>query len=861
MQRVWHGLAAMVFAAGWAMGQAPETSGAEEPDAVEHADIPAYRLGLDALSGRLWEVAAARFEEALEAGELAEEARREILLRLAEARVRGGKPAAAREILDRPGLAAHPEREFWRAQALVAEGRFAEAIAILEARPDDAPFWRESRLTRAELRRALGDSAGALKTLGEALARRPEFAEAGLLKAEILLGEGRYREAIEAVPETDELDPRQRAIGRRLRARSHLGLGEAARAAELFSQLTGSPENQSLSDFHANVIDLARARLDLGERESAADSLLAFIQQNPESPRLTEAFDVLHECLPAEPAPNDPILSRLREWIPARRTVGIDRILGSSDRAAAGMPGPYPSGDRLAPQALYHLALGMRRQPASGTAAAARRLLTRLRWEYPGHPLFFRALLRLGQWDLEDGNAARAGAHFRALAGLGESAPAELRAQAMSLEAATLFERGAYEEAAAYFQRAAALLGADLRRTARRNAAAALLAAGDIEGFGEIAAGTDDDELRVALALERALHLGAVRDPEALPRLLEFIENHPDHPRVAEARLSAALAALDHTPAKVAVAERELGEIAAADRRKLAPDALALAEIRLRQRQRDWAGAAERAGRFLEAHPDSPSRTIVSFEQGKAHFQNKDFNDARLVLEALVEEAPESPQAPAALLLAARAAAEGGTPQSQKESLELFDRLIESDSEFAAVARLEKADLHIRLTQLDEAVDLLGPWFDAMNEDDPMLLVAGLLLGDALVASAEGEPGGLGRALEVFDRILAGRAAGSLTRHRVLYQKGLVLEQLEGRTDEALKTYMDVVQRAAGSSRGDWKAVELCGFGALRILEKRGEWRAAKQLAERIARLGGPRAEEAAERAKTLGLEHFIWDE
>ena len=55
--------------------------------------------------------------------------------------------------------------------------------------------------------------------------------------------------------------------------------------------------------------------------------------------------------------------------------------------------------------------------------------------------------------------------------------------------------------------------------------------------------------------------------------------------------------------------------------------------------------------------------------------------------------------------------------------------------------------------------------------------------------------------------------------------------------------------------------MELCGFSALRILEKRKQWPAAKKFASRIADLKGPRSMEAAERAKTLGLEHMIWDD
>lgn len=827
---------------------------------VKLDEIPTYRLGLDALDGRLWEVAANRFEVALETEGLATGDKAAILLRLAEAKVRGNRGEAALEILESPELEDHPARPFWQAQAMAAEGRFREAVEAFGALPEDSPHPVEARLTRARLQRAIGDPEEALATLEPLLEGAKAPVAARLLRSEILLGLKRGQEALDGLPDEKSLSADEAAATRLLRAKCLLSLGEEAKAAEILGRLLESPRNQTLTAHHEAAINLARARLRSGRPQAAADGLLAFIQQNPTTPLLGRAFELLLRCLPEEPAPNDPILNRLREWVPAARIEGPD-LPGNRPGALGAWPLPEPAADPLAPQALFHLALGRKRQTTPDAPLRARQLLDRLRLEYPNHALVPWALLVCGQWELEDGNRERANACLGAIQELGPDSPSELRAQALTLEAGALFQEGKYDEAAALFDRAAELLETERRRSARLNAATSLLAGGDIPAFDRLREEANDPDLQTQLELERSLHLASQRSPEALPSLLAFIRRHPDHPRLDDARLSAALAALAAIPPQPEVAERMLTAIDTDSRTALRPSSLALAEMRLHQSRGEWREAADRAGEFLKAFPEDPSAPTLRFEQGRALFRNRDYNDARLVLEALAKDAPESPQAPAALLLSARAAAEGGTPQSQAESIVLFDQLIESDSSFAAVARLEKADILIRLARLDEAIESLEPWFAGMEKEDPLRLSAGMLLGDALFARAEGDPERLDHALKLYEQLLEGLPADSPARFRILYQKGLVMEQLEGREDEALIAYMDVIQSAPESPRGDWNAIESCGFAALRILEKREEWVAAMKLARRIAKLGGPRSEEASERAKTLGMEHFLWDE
>ncbi len=848
MARVGRALLLMVLGIGPVWGN---------PDPEE---IPTYRLGLDALEGRLWEVAANRFEAALKTEGLPPEDRAIILLRLAEAKVRGDRGEAALEILADPALSEHPARGFWEAQALAATGRFREAVEAFDKLPDTSPHRREARLTRARLQRAIGDSSAALATLDLLISEPDPPVAARLLRSEILLEVGRFEEALQVLPDPKDLPPPEAEAARIIRARCLLEMGEPEAAAAILNRLLDRRRDAKLPAHPEASVILARARIAMNRPQAAADGLLAFIQQNPESPVLGDAFDLLLGCLPAEPAPNDPILTRLREWIPAARIEG-PTIPGNRLGALGAWPLPAPADDPLAPQALFHLALGLKRQTSPDAPARARQLLDRLRMEYPTHPLVPHALLVRGRWELEAGHRDQASACLGAIQQLGADSPRELRAQALTLEAGALFRDERYEEAAELFDGAAELLEADRRRAARLNAATSLLAGGDVPAFDQLREAAADPKLQTQLELERSLHLASERAPEALPSLLAFIRNHPEHPRLANARLSAALAALAARPPQPEVAARMLDGIPDDERSSLPAVSLVLANMRLHEARGEWREAADTAAAFLQAFPDDPAAATLRFEQGRALFRNRDFNDARLVLEALAKDSPESPQAPAALLLSARAAAEGATPQSQSEAIALFDRLIESDSPFQAVARLEKADLLNRLARLDESVECLRPWFEGMEKDDPLRLSAGMLLGDALFARAEGDPERLEEALALYEQLLADLPADSPARFRLLYLKGLALEQFDDREEEALVAYMDVVQAAPETPRGDWNAIEDCGFAALGILERREDWEGAMKFARRIAQLGGPRSEEADERAKTIGMEHMIWEE
>ena len=829
--------------------------------------IPAFREGLDAMSARLWEVAVARFETALATPELDAPGKQAILLRLAETRVRAGQAAEALKILDDPILSESPELPFWKAQALAAEGKIGDAVVLLDGKAigAKAPHRREALFTRASLQRLLGDLPGALEALG-ILAQEKDPAtvqKAKMETAAILLDQGKAAEALAALPPPNaKMSALQTARAEWLRARAQLAMGEHQAAAGIFAAMLQREEEAFAAYRQEATVGLARAQLAAGNREAAIDGLIAFIEQHRDSPKIGEAFPLLLECLPAQPAADDVILTRLDEWCTdslAELPIGI----AAGDGGSAVWPSARPPAAELETQALYHLALGLRREGSAGSRYRARQLLTRLRIDYPDHPLARRALLEASRWDLADGRKEQAAT---ALAALDDSnvEPA-IRAEAFLSAAATAFNAGDLELASRELDKAGVLLEGDAKRETSLNAAVIRLATGDLPGFEAIAASQGKDpRISDDLALERALFLTAQRDPAAMGALDKFILEHPRHPRVAEARLAAAHAALEGSPPDPAFAKAQIEAIGEDQAAALPQASLALAGIRLAAVEKRWTDAAALADGFLAAHPADPQAPQIRFELGNARFKNGDYNQARLELEKLALEAPQDPLAQPALLLAARAAALGATAQAKQESLVLFDKLIAANGPLSDVARLEKA----RVLGYAEAARELLPWFRGMKKDNPLRLIAGLHLCDALYNSAGSDPAPLEQALGIYEDLLANMPPDSSRRFEVEFLRARVLEQLPDPKDaakkreaEALDAYFSVLQKASKQAPADWEWVDSSGVRARRLLENAERWEAAIAVAEQHAKLPSKGAKEAAERAKTLKLEHFHWED
>jgi tetratricopeptide (TPR) repeat protein len=327
-------------------------------------------------------------------------------------------------------------------------------------------------------------------------------------------------------------------------------------------------------------------------------------------------------------------------------------------------------------------------------------------------------------------------------------------------------------------------------------------------------------------------------------------------------------AALASIPPDIAFAKAQSEILSAAAEKSVAlPDPqLALARLHLSDLSNDSASAIAAAQSIIDTYPADPAAAEAALTLGRNLFQTGSYNPARLVLEKLAAADTNPARAQAAWLLAGRAAALGGTPQSKEEALILFDKAIETQGPVSSIAALEKARHLIDIYRLAEASAFLAKWTKTLPADDPLHLPAGLLLGEALYAQGSGNPASLVEALAVYDKLLAHAKTQPALFNRLQYLRGTTLEQLPDEKDpakkrekQAFQAYHSVLETTTPPA--EWEYFERCGFRALALLEKAERWPVAITVAKKIASFKGPRAEEAATRASQLQLKHMIWED
>jgi Uncharacterized protein conserved in bacteria len=294
---------------------------------------------------------------------------------------------------------------------------------------------------------------------------------------------------------------------------------------------------------------------------------------------------------------------------------------------------------------------------------------------------------------------------------------------------------------------------------------------------------------------------------------------------------------------------------------------MALARLRLVDLSHDSQATIEAARAFLKAFPNDPSKAEAELTLGRALYKSESYVEARLVFEKLAFSDTNSDRAQAAWFLAARSAAFVAIPSSKEEALTLFDKAIETKGPLTPAIMMEKAALMITLNRLPEATAFLRKWYDSLSPGDPLRIPAGLLYGEAIYAQGSKNVASLSEALAIYDELLKHPATTPAFVNRIQYLRGMTLEQLPDtanpnlkRESLALDAYYSVLHNSPNPPP-EWHYLELSGFRALEILEKAKKWTTAIIIAKKIATFNGPRAEEAANRAKQIQLKNNIWDD
>lgn len=835
------------------------------------AEASASRKGDEALAAGLWEVAEMHFRQGLADASLTPEAKSNVAIRLAESLIRSGNPAEALEILGQSFVEKHPETPFWKALALVGQNHISEAAGILFARLADptAPYRTETSLTLASLQLALDQPKAALATLTALVPEADAAALAGiqLNQVEILLDLKRTAEAREAMPATGKVIAKDRQRAAFLDAQLLLSEGHPAQAQAGFQELINQPQGQALPLHHSAAIGLADAIHAQGKPEEATKSLVGFLQDHPDSPNLAAIFQRILQWLPENPTATDPVLERIAQWItpPVLPAIGAISITPTETGGTAVSAWPVASdpdaeSDLLA-YALYSRGLGLYRIGTPESKAESRRLLYRLRVEYPDHLLTQRALYQQARWSLDEGDADQA---FAILDTLRETAKTPtIKGEAAFTEAHAAYLKGDPKQAIQLFDEAARTLTGSEAKAAKRQASIARLRSGNIPGTTLIQqqGAPSEKELDADLELEKAL---STTPPDAArTALAEFLSRFPDHPRASEARLAAAEAALAVSPPDLPFATTQLETLSAAPEEALAPR-IALARLHLADVANDSAATVTAAQSIIDRYPTDPAAAEAALTLGRNLFESGSYNQARLVLEKLAAAEANPARAQVAWLLAARSAALGGTPQSKEQALILFDKAIQTQGSVGSLAHLEKARHLIDMYRLSEASAFLQKWIQSLPPEDPLQLPAGLLLGEALYAQGSSNPVSLVEALAVYDNLLARAEDEPALFNRLQYLRGTTLEQLPDAKDptkkrekQAFQAYHSVLETTTAPQ--EWEYFERCGFRALALLEKAQRWQAAISVAKKIATFKGPRAEEAANRASLLDLKYPVW--
>lgn len=822
--------------------------------------VLSYQQGIEALGDQLPDLAVKRFRDALSQPELTVEARQEIGIRLAEALVRDAKPAEALVVLDQVDLAAAPEHAFWKGQALAGQGQLEAAANLLErAQAPGFPHATAACFSRASVLLALGRPLDALASLAliTAVPNHPSHAEALLRQASIQFDLGKFAEARTLLSQISNPPGSVVVDAHYLDARLLLQEGRLAEAAAQFTDLleTVDPLNQSLQLRHRAALGLTDATAAAGDRQAAADALLVFIEKNPASPLLEQAFERLTKWMPANPQANDPILLRIRQWA-APEGISVDLLLnpGPNEGAVAAFPRASAPPRELTVHALFFLAEVMDGNP-SAAASALRRLLL----EFPDHPLTHTAVVDQANWMIKQSRADEAilllGALEAAKSSTGMAAFVAARAEYLA---------GRYESAAMMFERASATFDRQKAHVAALDAAVSRMRSGDLSALAK-PSDIQDSTLRADIELEQALYLASIGAPEAPPRVHSFLSEHPEHKRVAEARLALAAIALEGAPPDPALARAQLDH---PDMEKMAVSLrgrAVLLRLKVEELARQWAAILPLAEEFLSQNPTSPDAPLVTLKLGEALFRNKDYNAARIKLQTLAAAIPDSPLAEVALFHSARAASLGGTPQAQEESLALYDQVIARGGALSEQAQVRKIRALIDLNRGEAAISFGRECLAKLPADrDDLRQPVSILLAEALFATGKG-PNAAGRyeeAVAIYTTLLTSNDLPAALAHRLHYLRGLTLEQLD-RDGEALDSYYQVLEsRELGQQRSpeEWYQFERAAFKGLTLLEARGRWQAAVAFAEKIAGFQGPRAREAAERAKKIRLEHMIWE-
>src|SRR6266566_8567516 len=234
--------------------------------------------------------------------------------KLAEAQVAAREPEDTLVLLAGPRLRGLPWAKFWRAQALAALNRWADALPLYEelTRDRGSPFHGAATFGTAEMLRALGKRQQALRKLDLLFNDKEWITRAQLRATELSIEMADAPNARHLLAEMRPTSVAERRERRVLRGRLELILQRPERAIGMFQALLKRPEGAPHATLIAALFGIADAHVQLKTPEAGDDVLERFIDRHPADADLALLFEKLDSLYRAE---HKPSRNELEKWV------------------------------------------------------------------------------------------------------------------------------------------------------------------------------------------------------------------------------------------------------------------------------------------------------------------------------------------------------------------------------------------------------------------------------------------------------------------------------------------------------------------------------------------------------------------
>jgi tetratricopeptide (TPR) repeat protein len=754
---------------------------------------------------------------------------RPLRIELARCLIEAGRPDEALTALETLNAEDDIEVAFWKAQALAAAGEFDGAMALYEECGRREDFQQRGEALLGYARMLIGKEylAEALIVLRDVPESSPAWNAAKLEAAVTMVRLKRAREALAELDAMREPAASEQENRRYLLAQARLNLGELDAAFDEFAELKAQdPQLTAGAAVGAAVVRERRK-----DWTGAEEILERFIQENPRNPYLGRVFEKLDAVYEQEAQQQaSPSNSELKKWNIDEREAG---------RSA---------------YALYYLA---RNEERLGQMESSERYLRKFLRDHPGHSLEAAARVDLARARVRESDLAAA---VRALDGAEETAKeARILARVRFQRAEINFLAGNYEAAARQFRDA---MEADdaLGEAAQFNSVLAGLLAGEgTQVFQQALRLLENPRFRRSGAADEARLAWALflarKRADGVDGQLEQLSILAQEPAV-RARSAFALAEWRWIRGDHRGAEKELIRVASGGGANPADEAYLAVYLADDGSEVAAPGVAAAAERFLSEHSESAMAAQVRMKWGEALARSGDYLGAREKFEQAAEETDDPDLALTAKFLAGSAAARSMDSAKIEDAIELFEEVADSKSPLGPQARFEQALLRAP-EQPKVALGILDRVLGAPA--NPELRYNALLKkGENLFALGQEDTGRYREAITTWRLVADDEKAPVRFRNDARTKVGGAFAKL-GETDGALSAYYQVLSTPR-DKEPEFLWYYKAGFEAVELLESQRRFKEAISICQKMAAVEGPRAAEAAERAKRLRTENFIWE-